>query len=151
MREKKSGVIINLSSVAEIIGSPFGSLYHSSKWAVSGLSESLQYELLQYNIRIKMVLPPPVKTNFFGGSMSILRKEGLDVYNEALNKSFWLNTKELEKIYIQPQTIAGIIYQAATDGKKKMRYNAGATGLIRFFRKLLPDCLLFWVVRKTTL
>lgn len=151
MREKKSGVIINLSSVAEIVGSPFGSLYHSSKWAVSGLSESLQYELFKYGIRIKMVLPPPVKTNFFGGSMSVLKKEGLDAYDEALNKSFWLAKKKLEKIYIEPQTIAEIIYRAATDGKKKMRYNAGSAGLIRFFRKLLPDCVFFWLVRKLTI
>ena len=151
MREKKSGVIINLSSVAEIVGSPFGSLYHSSKWAVSGLSESIQYELYKFNIQVKMVLPPPVKTKFFESSMSVLKKEGLNIYDDSLNKSFWLDKKKLEKIYIKPQTIAKIIYRAATDGKKKMRYNAGSAGLIWFFRKLLPDCVMFWIIRKLTL
>ncbi|GHT33328.1 short-chain dehydrogenase/reductase [Bacteroidia bacterium] len=149
MRAQKSGLIINVSSIAEIVGSPFASLYHSSKWALSGLCESLQYELREYGIRIKLVLPPPVKTNFFGTSMSVLRK--CETYNENLDKSFWLNAGLLEKVSIKPQQIAKIVYRAATDGRRKFRYNAGVGGFVRFFRRVLCDRVLFWVVRKSTL
>ena len=149
MRARKAGLIINVSSIAEIVGSPFGSLYHSSKWALSGLCESMQYELQNYGIRIKLVLPPPVKTNFFGSSMSVLRK--CSDYDKQLDKVFWVNESFVDKIAIKPQTIAKITYRAATDGRRKFRYNAGVGGFIRFFRRVLCDRLLFWTVRKSTL
>jgi short-subunit dehydrogenase len=150
MRKNKGGIIINISSVAEIVGSPFGSLYHSSKWALSGLSESLQYELSDFNIRVKLILPPPVKTNFWGRSMVVLNNGTTSVYDNALNKSFWLNNHLLEKVAIPPKDIAKIIFRAATDGRKKMRYKTKTGSMIRFFRRILPDSIMFWFVKRIT-
>ena len=68
MREQRSGVIVNVSSVGGRMTYPLGSLYHGSKWAVEGLSEALHYELSTLGIRVKLVEPGGVNTDFGGRS-----------------------------------------------------------------------------------
>ena len=51
MKKRKSGHIITVSSVAGLVGVPMSAVYSSSKFAVSGLSESLSPELAQFNIK----------------------------------------------------------------------------------------------------
>ncbi|WP_431209873.1 SDR family oxidoreductase [Puia sp. P3] len=71
MRARKSGVIINVSSIGGRLTFPFSSLYHATKFAVEGLTESLQYELNPLGIRLKIVEPGGYKTNFAGRSMAL--------------------------------------------------------------------------------
>ncbi|HZH96384.1 MAG TPA: SDR family oxidoreductase, partial [Flavisolibacter sp.] len=70
MRKNKSGVIINISSVGGRITFPYFSLYHATKFAVEGLTESLQYELSPLGIQVKLIEPGGYKTKFAGSSMS---------------------------------------------------------------------------------
>lgn len=69
MREQKSGVILNVSSIGGLITFPLFSLYHATKFALFGFSESLQYELAPFGIRVKVVAPGGVKTDFAGRSL----------------------------------------------------------------------------------
>ena len=64
MRENKSGVIINISSFLGKIGLPLLTLYNSSKYAVEGITDSLRYELKDFNIRVHSVLPGFFDTKF---------------------------------------------------------------------------------------
>jgi short-subunit dehydrogenase len=73
MRRQKSGVIVNLSSGAGIFGFPGGSAYVSIKFVVEGLSESIQYELEPFGIKVILVEPGFIKTNF-GQAMVIAKK-----------------------------------------------------------------------------
>jgi NAD(P)-dependent dehydrogenase (short-subunit alcohol dehydrogenase family) len=73
MRKQGSGRIINVSSGAGRFGYPGGSAYVSLKFALEGLSESMAYELEQFGIRIVLVEPGVVRTNF-GKNMVIARK-----------------------------------------------------------------------------
>src|SRR5262249_25648147 len=68
-REKRNGVLINVASMGGRITFPLYSLYHATKWAVEGYSESLQHELLPFNIRVKIIEPGPIKTDFYDRSM----------------------------------------------------------------------------------
>lgn len=68
MRAQGSGVIINVSSVGGRMTFPLGSLYHGSKWAVEGLSEALHFELAALGIRVKLIEPGGVNTDFGGRS-----------------------------------------------------------------------------------
>jgi len=52
-REKRSGIIINISSVGGKMAFPLYSLYNSTKWCVEGFSEGLQFELEQFNVRVE--------------------------------------------------------------------------------------------------
>jgi NAD(P)-dependent dehydrogenase (short-subunit alcohol dehydrogenase family) len=45
---------------------PLYSVYHATKWAVEGFTESLDFELRPFNIRVKLIEPGPIKTDFYG-------------------------------------------------------------------------------------
>jgi NAD(P)-dependent dehydrogenase (short-subunit alcohol dehydrogenase family) len=123
MRQQKSGVIINISSVGGKVTFPFSSLYHATKFAVEGLTESMQYELNPFGIRLKIVEPGGYKTEFSGRSMTLFSTDGLDDYQSAFNKfmgmiEHWPMSENLSEV-------AGAIYEAATDGTEKLRYPVG--------------------------
>ena len=73
-RRRKSGHIINFSSMAGILGIAGIGLYSASKFAVTGLSEALAGELAPFGIRVTVVEPGGFRTNFAGGSLSLARK-----------------------------------------------------------------------------
>ena len=65
MRAQKSGLIIQLSSIAGRLAVPGFGIYHASKWGVEGLSEAMRYELAPLGIDVAIVEPGPFATNFF--------------------------------------------------------------------------------------
>ena len=67
-RERRSGAIINLSSVGGLIGSPGWGFYNASKFAVEGLSQALAGELAPMGIHVMVVEPGPFRTDFLGRS-----------------------------------------------------------------------------------
>ena len=66
MRAQKSGLIIQVSSIAGRGAFPGFGVYHASKWGLEGLSESMRYELAPLGIDVVIVEPGPFSTNFFG-------------------------------------------------------------------------------------
>jgi NAD(P)-dependent dehydrogenase (short-subunit alcohol dehydrogenase family) len=64
MRKQRHGIIVNISSVAGRTGFPLTSAYVSSKFALEGLSESMAYELEQFGIKVILIEPGVIKTNF---------------------------------------------------------------------------------------
>src|SRR5919199_1408705 len=64
MRKQRDGIIVNVSSIAGRIGFPLTSAYVSSKFALEGLSESIAYELEQFGIKVMLIEPGVIKTNF---------------------------------------------------------------------------------------
>jgi short-subunit dehydrogenase len=64
MRKKRSGVIVNISSLAGYVGFPASSVYNSTKFALEGLSESLAYEIEPYGISVVLIEPGVINTNF---------------------------------------------------------------------------------------
>jgi NAD(P)-dependent dehydrogenase (short-subunit alcohol dehydrogenase family) len=64
MRKLRHGIIVNISSVAGRTGFPLTSAYVSSKFALEGLSESIAYEIEQFGIKVILIEPGVIKTNF---------------------------------------------------------------------------------------
>ena len=73
MRRQKKAMIINISSIAGILGKPILSVYSASKWAVSGLSQSLNYELEPIGIRVVNVCPGIFKTNLIKKNTNLVQ------------------------------------------------------------------------------
>jgi NAD(P)-dependent dehydrogenase (short-subunit alcohol dehydrogenase family) len=137
-RKQKSGAIINMSSVAGIITSPLVALYNATKWGVEGFSESLHYELQPFNIRVKIVEPGIIKTDFFDRSMTVLQDDTLTEY-EAYSKKVIRNfVGNAEKNGSSPDGVAETIFKAATDNNKKLRYPTGKMKEVILLRKILP-------------
>lgn len=64
MRKNNNGIIINISSFLGKIGLPLLTLYNSSKYAVEGITDSLRYELKDFNIRVHSIMPGFFDTEF---------------------------------------------------------------------------------------
>ncbi len=147
-REQKSGTIVNVASMGGRITFPLYSLYHGTKWAVEGFSEALQHEVRQFNIKVKIIEPGPIKTDFYDRSQDVTRKEGLTAYDHYIDKVM-PKMQEAGENAPDGQLVAEVIYNAVTDGSRKMRYTANSRGIL-FLRKILPDALFFWTVRQAT-
>jgi NAD(P)-dependent dehydrogenase (short-subunit alcohol dehydrogenase family) len=123
MRARRSGVIVNVSSIGGKVTFPYCSLYHATKFAVEGLTESMQYELNPMGIRTKIVEPGGYKTEFAGRSMGFFGVGSFDDYRPPYdlfirNLAQWPMSEKIGEV-------AEVIYEAATDGSEKLRYPAG--------------------------
>ena len=135
-REQKRGTIVNISSLGGRVAFPFSSLYNATKFAVEGFSESLQYELEPCKIRIKLIEPGPIKTDFYSRSQEVARKEGLSVYDHRLEPFLEFMNKGGEDAP-DGSAVAQVIYDAVTDGSSKLRYPINTKGLLGL-RRWLP-------------
>ena len=122
-REKRSGLFINTTSIGGLITVPFNSLYHATKWALEGWSESMAFELKQLGIGLKIVEPGGMKTDFFSRSFDTGRHQAYDTLVDRV-MSVITDPKQMET-YSSPAQIAEVVYEAATDGKDQLRYVAG--------------------------
>src|SRR5215831_11835791 len=87
-RANKEGVIINISSIGGKITFPLGTLYHGSKFAVEGLSEALSFEMETIGVKVKIVEPGAIKTDFAGRSFDFNNDESVASIR-ALLASYW--------------------------------------------------------------
>lgn len=148
-REQKRGHIVNIASVGGRMTFPLYSLYHSTKWAVEGFSESLQYEVEKFNIRIKIIEPGPIRTDFYDRSQSIASKEGMTAYDELFGRAS-ANFQRAGEEAPDGSVVAQTIYDAVSDGSKRMRYGVNTKGILGL-RRILPERLFFAVIRKIIL
>lgn len=149
MRDRKSGAIINISSVGGRITFPLYSVYHATKFAVEGFSESLQYELRQFNIRVRLIEPGPIKTPFYDRSQDLVIKDGLTAYDTFVAKALPQMQKEGHSAP-GPAGVAYTIYEAANDSSYRLRYPINAEAMLAL-RKVLPDRAVFKLVRSILL
>ena len=149
-RDRKSGVIVNVASIGGRVAFPLYSLYHSTKWAVEGFSESLQHELRAFNIRVKIIEPGPIKTDFYDRSSDRTKNSDLTDYDAFSDRVLTVLNK-VGTTGALPEVVAKTIYGASTDNSWKLRYPADPIAKqLLFLRKLLPDFLFTKIVRKST-
>ena len=125
MRAEKKGIIINISSMGGRTTFPYLSLYHATKFAVEGLTESIQYELNPLGINLKLVEPGAFKTDFSTRSLQLFDTSGFEDYQEHLNKYLNQLGNAVENA-AEPQEVVDTIYEAATDDSDRLRYLVGA-------------------------
>jgi NAD(P)-dependent dehydrogenase (short-subunit alcohol dehydrogenase family) len=147
LRTQKQGTIVNISSVGGRSTFPLYSLYHATKWAVEGFSESLQFELRPFNIRVKIVEPGPIKTDFYDRSADVTTNPDILDYDRFVAKVL-PKTNQSGKNGLPPEAVAQIIYQASTDRSWKLRYPVGNIGAFLLLRKFLPESWFIAIVRR---
>ncbi|MFY0631868.1 MAG: SDR family oxidoreductase [Flavobacteriaceae bacterium] len=86
MRRQKKGIIINMSSIRGVVGSPHASIYTATKFAIQGFSESLAVELTPFNIDVKTIVPGSYATSFHKNKLKNIMKgsETLNRYSSQL-------------------------------------------------------------------
>ena len=122
-RANKDGVIVNISSIGGQMTFALGSLYHGTKFAVEGISESLHYEMKEIGIKVKIVEPGFIATDFGGRSFDFQAGE-IEAYKGLINALMkqWQNPNNTVS---PPGLVAAVIYEAVTDGRNQLRYRAG--------------------------
>jgi NAD(P)-dependent dehydrogenase (short-subunit alcohol dehydrogenase family) len=125
MRRQKSGIIVNVSSGAGLFGYPGGSAYVSTKFAVEGLSESMAYELEPFGIKVVLIEPGFIKTNF--ANAMVLAKKAQDPsspYSEMMQR-IQANSKEMAKNASSVDVVSKAILEAVTSKSPNLRYLVG--------------------------
>ena len=137
-RENKSGIIVNVSSIAGRVTFPFQSVYHTSKWAIEGFSESLYYELKPLNIKVKVIEPGMVKTNLYDAVLDFPFEQYPVEYQTNFKK--WHNylMKNYKNGYSSGLD-AKTIYKAVNSKSSKLRYTTDwTTKAVFFLSSLFP-------------
>lgn len=136
MRATGEGLILNVSSIIGRMALPYASSYIATKFAVEGLSESMRYELEPFHIRVKMIEPGSISTEFGKSSMQMAVS---DPYRTSMNK-FLAVFKKSNAAGAKPEDVAKVIYRAANDSSNRLRYLAKPGPFYRMNR-LLPDAV----------
>lgn len=121
-REKKSGLFIQVTSMFGLIGYPTCSVYAATKFAIDGFSESLAYDLAHFGVQVKIVAPGGIQTDFAGRSMDAGQHEAYSALGKKVSEGY---SEERVSQFSSAESIAEIIYGAATDNKKQLRYIGG--------------------------
>lgn len=129
-RKNNTGMFINISSIGGRMTFPLMPLYHATKWAVEGFTESLRWEMAQIGVKVKLVEPGGVATDFGGRSMDLQHNPELSEYNSFVGKFMEAMQATMDPANMsKPEQIAEVIFTAATDGTDTLRYRAGADAL----------------------
>ncbi|GKS61181.1 short-chain dehydrogenase/reductase [Candidatus Nitrosocosmicus sp.] len=125
MRKQRSGIIVNISSGAGRFGYPMGSAYVSTKFAIEGLSESLSFEVEPFGIKVILIEPGMIRTNF--SSASVLAKKSLDPNSPyvPIMKNMEKGIKQLLENASSSQLVANITFEAISSDKPRLRYLVG--------------------------
>lgn len=126
MRRQRSGTIVNISSGAGRFGFPSSSAYVSTKFAVEGLSESMSYELEPFGIRVVIVEPGVIRTNFLDGVVVAKKsKDQNSPYSQMMQK-VTTGFEEMMKNASSPDVVAKVVLNAIRDKNPNLRYLAGS-------------------------
>ena len=128
MREQKRGKIVNITSMGGRIAVPLDSMYHGTKFALEGVSESLQYELEPFGIKIILIEPGAVGSNFWKNLKIASKTTSPDNINSPykqivnnVSESF----KQMQQNTIHPSEVAKVVLQAVLSDNPDFRYVVG--------------------------
>lgn len=127
-RERRSGVIVNVTSTVTLRPLLMLSAYTASKAAINAFAESLALELEPFDIRVRLVLPGRSPETRFGENARPLMKNSISEPYAALAQSLFAGMAEPAP-FTRPQDVAEAVWRAATDPSSPMRIPAGEDAL----------------------
>jgi NAD(P)-dependent dehydrogenase (short-subunit alcohol dehydrogenase family) len=125
-RERKSGVIINVTSSVTLKSLPLLSVYTGSKAAVNAFTESLALELEQFGVRVRLVLPGRSPSTRLGDNARTRMQNGFPEAYAALGQSVFAAMRDSSSAVTYAEDVAEAVWRAATDPSAPMRIPAGA-------------------------
>ena len=146
MRKQRNGTIVNISSMVGRFGVPLNAAYVSSKFALEGLSESISFELEEFGIKVILVEPGVIQTDFFHN----LKIEGNDTkspYFKLMDKRIAFLKESMKNSVSSSDQVANIILHAVNSRDPDMRYVIGidATNSIHMRNSLSDREFMKWI------
>jgi len=124
MRERGSGQIVNISSVAGRIAAIGQVIYASSKWALECLSENLAQEVAPFGVRIILIEPGVTRTAILAKNMSVPEPTA---YTDAYRRMLQFYARGIEA-NVQADAVAETILEALEDPARRLRYTCAWGG-----------------------
>ena len=125
MRERRSGAVVNITSIAGRVAALAQSPYVASKWAFEGLSEGLAQELAPFGIRVVIVEPGVTKSAIFAKNIDAPNQSG--AYDAAYRRLFQFYAAGLANA-TDPTEVGALIHHAVTTPTPQLRYSVSWGG-----------------------
>jgi len=142
MRARRDGYIVNISSMGGKIWEPLGSWYHASKFAVEGLSDSLRVEVAEFGIKIVIIEPGTIRSEWSGIAADKLEATSANTPYARQAKLVGAGLRSVNRMPIAagPEVVAEVIGKAVQSPKPRTRYPAGGGArAILLAERILPD------------
>ena len=132
MRERRSGAIVNITSIAGLVATPNQVAYSASKWALECLGEALAHELYRFGVRVVNVEPGVIMTSIFENSKETTRYDKSSPYQPIMRRNGKLFAAGFREA-AQPEQVANTILEAITTSQYRLRWPVGkdADGLAK--------------------
>ncbi len=130
MREQGSGAIVNVSSLAGLVGVPFNSMYSASKHALEAITEALALEVQPFGIRVSLIEPGYYRTNIGENVTAMTELSPDSAYYEQERAALEAVPAAVERGG-DPKDVADAIVEAATADKVRLRVPMGGAGMLR--------------------
>jgi NAD(P)-dependent dehydrogenase (short-subunit alcohol dehydrogenase family) len=142
MRQQHDGYIVNVSSMGGKIWEPLGSWYHASKFAVEGLSDSLRVEVAEFGIKVVIIQPGTIRSEWSGIAADQLEASsaGTAYARQAKLVGAGLRGADQMRLASGPEVVAEAIVKAVQSPRPRTRYvvGGGARGIL-LAERILPD------------
>jgi NAD(P)-dependent dehydrogenase (short-subunit alcohol dehydrogenase family) len=142
MRAQRDGYIVNISSMGGKIWEPLGSWYHASKFAVEGLSDSLRVEVAEFGIKVVIIQPGPIRSEWSGIAADQLEATSASTPYTGQAKVVGAGLRAVDHMRLAsgPEVVAEAIAKAVQSPKPRTRYivGSGARPMLLAAR-ILPD------------
>ena len=142
MRANRSGRIVNIASVAGHMSMTFGAWYCVSKYSVEALSDALRMEVKPFGIKVSIIEPGPIHTNWGIIAADHLEEStsGTAYESSAAAQAAWFRKAYGGSLLPEPKPVTRKICRAVNARRPKLRYRAGfGAGLIIFMHTILPS------------
>ena len=134
MRAQRDGYIVNISSMGGKIWEPLGSWYHASKFAVEGLSDSLRVEVAEFGIKVVIIQPGSIRSEWSGIAADNLEATSANTPYAAQAKLVGggLRAADQMRMASGPEVVAEAVAKAVQSPKPRTRYvvGGGARGIL---------------------
>lgn len=149
MRRQGGGTLVQVSSMGGRATFPLYSLYHATKWAVEGFSESVAFELRPFGIRVRIVEPGAIRTDFYGRSRQRIEPPAGSGYDDLVARCETISLAAGRQAVSGPEVVAATIVRSIADRGWRLRYPVAppARSLLTL-RKILPEAWFLGIIRR---
>lgn len=148
MRERRRGWIVNISSAAGRIATPFMGAYNASKFALEGMSDAMRNELAPFGVHVVLIEPGPIRANF--GNVARDLAVGGHTSPYARYMRGWTGARRGANFFEgSPEDVANVIVRAVRSGRPHPRYTVTLPARLgTVARRLVPDIVIDWFLRR---
>lgn len=138
MRNQQSGYIINISSLAGLVGLPFQALYSASKYAIEGYTEALRIEVKTFGIKVSLIEPGDFCTSFTEHRHITRSSQSNPVYQNRF-KEILKAVEEAERKGDSPEKIAKLVERIINTESPRLRYRVGPGSTLIGLKHFIPE------------